>query len=313
MASPMPASKMEIAFGKRFSYSSTNSSARARAVFWRLTLKIALRSSATSIIAEAGTWAKTLRWKCTTHRCHWAPGNSPATAALMPSWSSETTRRTPRSPRSSSPRSKEVYATPFSEPATSTANKYLSKALLIHPNTRQQRHARDARPPAHLQVRGIQVEVRVGLPLQRATSPFFLLRFKASSDATHCVLADPHLAQCVGDPGNLTHRDPREIHLEHRLLDVSGHPLVTLEELGDELTLPVARHLQAFDLTRRGQEVALVVAVTLTSPGGGELPVTGLQMLGHLLLEDLFEDGLHALAEPGLHVQHHVMLELVLL
>jgi len=34
-------------------------------------------------------------------------------------------------------------------------------------------------------------------------------------------------------------------------------------------------------------------------------------VLGHLLLEDFLEDGLHALANPGLHVQLHVVVELM--
>src|SRR5215203_2000421 len=70
----MPASKIETAFGKRPPCSSTNSSARARAVLSRLTLKIAFRSSATSPISLAGTWESTLRSKCTTHLCHSTPG-----------------------------------------------------------------------------------------------------------------------------------------------------------------------------------------------------------------------------------------------
>jgi hypothetical protein len=59
--------------------------------------------------------------------------------------------------------------------------------------------------------------------------------------------------------------------------------------------------------------VALVVIVALAAPSGSELPVAGIQMIGQLLLEDLLQDGLHALADPGLHVALHVMLELVLL
>ena len=43
----------------------------------------------------------------------------------------------------------------------------------------------------------------------------------------------------------------------------------------------------------------------------GELPVAGFEVLAHLFLENLFEDCLHALADSGLHVQFHVMLELV--
>lgn len=34
-------------------------------------------------------------------------------------------------------------------------------------------------------------------------------------------------------------------------------------------------------------------------------------MLGHLLLEDLLNDGLHALADPGIRVALHVVLELM--
>jgi hypothetical protein len=47
------------------------------------------------------------------------------------------------------------------------------------------------------------------------------------------------------------------------------HALVALEDLRDELALTIPWDLQAFDLTRRGQEVALVVSVSLSSPGVG--------------------------------------------
>src|SRR3712207_3084110 len=42
-----------------------------------------------------------VRMVCTTHLCHSTPGSSPRTAAFIPSWSSETIRRTPLRPRSS--------------------------------------------------------------------------------------------------------------------------------------------------------------------------------------------------------------------
>ena len=45
--------------------------------------------------------------------------------------------------------------------------------------------------------------------------------------------------------------------------------LVALEELGDELTFPVSRHLQALDLARGVEKVALVVALALATPGVG--------------------------------------------
>ena len=95
----------------------------------------------------------------------------------------------------------------------------------------------------------------------------------------------------------------REVHLEDRLFHIAGHSPVALKELSYELALAVARHLQALDVASRSQQVALVVAAALSSLGGGQLPVAGFEVLAHLLLEDLLEDGLHALANPGLHVQ----------
>ncbi len=59
----------------------------------------------------------------------------------------------------------------------------------------------------------------------------------------------------------------------------------------------------------QGEEVALVVADALSPSGGDELTVAGFQMLGHLLLEDFFEDGLHALTDAGLHFAFDVLLE----
>jgi hypothetical protein len=55
------------------------------------------------------------------------------------------------------------------------------------------------------------------------------------------------------------------------------------------------------------------VTVALSSPGGGKLSVAGLEVLAHhLLLEDLLQDGFHALANPSLHVQLHVVVEVLM-
>jgi hypothetical protein len=69
---------------------------------------------------------------------------------------------------------------------------------------------------------------------------------------------------------------PTEVHLEERLLHISGHPFVALEYLRYEFALAVARHLQALDLACRSHQVTLVVAVSFSTPGGGELAVAGL-------------------------------------
>jgi hypothetical protein len=61
----------------------------------------------------------------------------------------------------------------------------------------------------------------------------------------------------------------RPSHLKDRFFYIARHSLVTLEDLGDELAFPISGHLQALDLARGGQEVALVVSVALSSPGVG--------------------------------------------
>ena len=52
------------------------------------------------------------------------------------------------------------------------------------------------------------------------------------------------------------------------------------------------------NLTRGGEEVELVAAVTLAVAGGSKLSVAGLQMLGHLF-EGLLQDVLRAFPDPG--------------
>src|SRR5215211_4868749 len=94
------------------------------------------------------------------------------------------------------------------------------------------------------------IEIGIALLLKRALPPVPLLPFKARGDPAYGVLADPHLAQSIGDARNLPNRDPREVHLKDRLFHVSGHPLVSLEYLGDELALAVAWHHKALDLAR---------------------------------------------------------------
>src|SRR3712207_8685296 len=64
-----------------------------------------------------------------------------------------------------------------------------------------------------------------------------------------------------------------------------------------------------FRSARGGNEVALVVAIALAASGRRELPVACPEMLGHLLLEHLLQDGLHALTDPGLYVQLDVKLD----
>jgi hypothetical protein len=80
------------------------------------------------------------------------------------------------------------------------------------------------------------------------------------------------------------------------------HALISLEDLRYELALSGSGHLQALDLARGGNEVALAVAVTLSSPGGVELPMAGLRMLDHLLFKHLLQDDLDTMAHSGFDI-----------
>jgi hypothetical protein len=85
---------------------------------------------------------------------------------------------------------------------------HLPKAFLVHPHAHQKRHAPNPHSPANLQVGGVQVQIGVFLLLQRTLPPLPLLLFEPTGDAAYGVLADPYLAQGIGDPGYLPDRDP---------------------------------------------------------------------------------------------------------
>ena len=50
-------------------------------------------------------------------------------------------------------------------------------------------------------------------------------------------------------------RSRRGTSVEDRLVYVPGHPLISLEDLGDELALAVARHRKALDFARGRNKV----------------------------------------------------------
>src|SRR5215216_3263988 len=96
----------------------------------------------------------------------------------------------------------------------------------------------------------------------------------------------------------LTPRSPRiGTSLEDRFFHVARHALVALKYLSYELALPIPRNLKALYLASRSNQVTDVVAVALSPPGGGELPVAGFEVLGHLFLEHLLQHRLDALAD----------------
>jgi hypothetical protein len=54
------------------------------------------------------------------------------------------------------------------------------------------------------------------------------------------------------------------------------------------------------------------MAVTLAMAGGGELPVAGSDMLGHLFFKDLFQNSFDAFWEAGFYISLHDLLTLFL-
>jgi hypothetical protein len=78
-----------------------------------------------------------------------------------------------------------------------------------------------------------------------------------------------------------------QVHLQHRLFYLSGHPLVPLKDLGQESPLPVPGYPELGDPARRRDEVPGVVAVPLPAAAWGALTVTRSQVLGHLFFRHL--------------------------
>jgi len=93
-----------------------------------------------------------------------------------------------------------------------------------------------------------------------------------------------------------------QVHLQHRLFHRTGESTVALKEFGLEGALPIAGHPKLRDGAHAGDQVALVVAIAPPPAGGRTLVGGGPQVLRHLLLQDLLEEGLNALAYTGLQI-----------
>jgi hypothetical protein len=84
---------------------------------------------------------------------------------------------------------------------------------ILHPHARQKGHARHARPPVDLQIRGVQIQVEVPCGSASIVRPAAALRDKQRCGSP-LHQADLHSAQGLGDPGYLARRDPTEVHLQ---------------------------------------------------------------------------------------------------
>ncbi len=181
------------------------------------------------------------------------------------------------SPVQESPRSSEAYAAPFFEPAASTPRN-LPKTLLVHSYARQQRHARNARAPPNLQQVGrVQVENRGSLSLPgiaRAT-PFAPLGGVGRGGSRRPCPLSPY-TQRLGDPGDLTHGDAREVHLSSTASSTASSTLPVMRLYRSSKTSVTnyspsrSRGTSKCSILPAGSRGwACVVAVALSSPGVG--------------------------------------------
>ncbi len=127
-------------------------------------------ADATMLRALRGTRSWALRVKWTRQRCQADPRSCSRTALTRPAWSSLMTSRTPRRPRSTSPR---MNARPGRALVVAGAELEAEHPALAgerDPDRDEGRHRHDPAALAHLEVRRVEPQIRVRGVAQRAGS-----------------------------------------------------------------------------------------------------------------------------------------------
>ncbi len=120
------------------------------------------------------------------------------------------------------------------------------------------------------------------------------------SDATDSVLRDLYAREFARDRLDFACRVALEIHLQDSLLQRAGQATVALEDFGQEGHLAGTGHAELIDVAGLGRQAPLVMAVAFTPTGRGALAMPILELLGHLLLHDLFKHGFDAFTDTAL-------------
>ena len=228
----------------------SNCSATCSASGWA---KIVRTAAATISWLPFGTTARTLRMKCTRHRCQAAPMNTEAIAAFRPVWASVMTSCTPARPRAF----RRAQERGPERPVLGVADvepEHLPAAVGGHPGGDHHR-LRD-HPPVHprLAVGRIEEDIRVGDLGQRPVPERADLLIQVRADPGHLGLADPGVGtECLDQVVDLPGRDPVQVglhdHREQRLID----PPPPLQQGGEERPGPQLRDPQLQITGGRGQ------------------------------------------------------------
>ena len=153
-------------FGRIWSATARHCTLAASGVSWAKAVAMKADTTRRPLLPA---WASTLRMKWTRQRCQVAQSTL-VTAALMPSWASETTSLTPRSPRRVSLRRNSVQIGSASEVPTSHAQ-HLAPSVAVDADGDDDGDRHDAPPATDLQVGGVDPQIRpvaFDRPLQKA-------------------------------------------------------------------------------------------------------------------------------------------------
>src|SRR5215210_3409801 len=104
-------------------------------------------------------------------------------------------------------------------------------------------------------------------------------------------------AELLGDRLDLPGRDPLHIHLGKSCYQGSLRALISFEQLGREVTLPVLRDPQ-LKLANPGDQGAPVIAGAVADPLRRPFSLAGAERVGHFGFEHLLHHGTNHLAQP---------------
>ena len=145
--------------------------------------------------------------------------------------------------------------------------------------------------PAAFQVDAVDADVGIG-PLERAVAPLLdrreRLLVQIGDGRGRGAGAPEHLAHVLDPP----RRDPRQVHLGHRLLDARLATPVALDDGGGEPYALELGHANR-DLAGRSDRAPVVVAGAVRLASGGPLVALGADEVSGLFLEQAVERVLH--------------------
>src|SRR5579883_197118 len=257
------------------------------AIFRHCALAAAALSCANAVAMKAETtrrlllpaWARALRIVWTRQRCQVA-FISLATAALIPSWASETTSLTPRNPRRRSLRELDPERLGFGR--TDVHAQHFAPAVRVDADRDDDRDRDDAVIAADFDVSRVEPDIGP-IAFERPIEKGFDPRVDLLAQAADLALGDACSAHRLDQVVDGTCRDPLDIGLlDHRRQRLLGHA-ARLQETREVGALAQLGNAQ---LHRSGARlpVAIAVAVALRQPVRRALAMPGAGLRADLQL-----------------------------